>query len=222
MSSDKAHSHTLRFAALLVFCFSIGGYVSARLTSAAGDSPPAAVAEQEADEAQAIAAFNDAFLVFSHPRCMNCHPAGNAPLQGDDGHPHAFRVQRGPDGAGIAAERCSNCHQAANLAGPHMPPGAPFPPEARESPFAPRWRLPSNKTPMVFQSRTAGQLCRQLKDPGQNGGLSLNQLINHVESDPLVLWGFDPGEGRTKPPLGHAEFVHKITEWVNKGGACPQ
>ena len=77
-------------------------------------------------------------------------------------------------------------------------------------------------TPMVFQGRTAAQLCRQLKDPGQNGGLSLEQLVHHVESDPLVLWGFDPGEGRSRPPLGHAEFVQKIIEWVNKGGACPQ
>src|SRR5262249_15556020 len=147
MDFERRTPPASRFVALLAFCLLLGGYASSRLSSAAADDDTVMPADsvQTTDEAKAIAAFNAAFLVFSHPRCMNCHPAGNAPLQGDDSHPHAFRVQRGPDGAGITAERCSNCHQAANLAGPHMPPGAPFPPEARESPLAPRRRLPSTK-----------------------------------------------------------------------------
>ena len=231
MSSYEPHSCALRFAALTAFCLVVGGYAGTRLSAAEADRDaviPAVApqttgtAAQTTDEPGAIAAFNAAYSVLSHPRCVNCHPSGTAPLQGDDGHPHAFRVRRGPDGGGIAAERCSNCHQAANLAGAHMPPGAPFPLEAKESPFTPRWRLPSSQTPMVFQGRTAAQLCRQLKTPGQNGGLSLDQLVHHVQSDPLVLWGFDPGEGRTRPPLSHAEFVQRIIEWVSKGGACPQ
>jgi hypothetical protein len=180
------------------------------------------VAENETDEGASIAAFSAAYSVFSHPRCVNCHPAGSAPLQGDDSHPHAFRVQRGADGGGLPALRCSNCHQSANVPGAHMPPGAAFPPEAKEPPFKPRWHLPSQQTPLVFEGRTVAQLCRQLKDPRQNGGLSLEQLIKHVTSDPLVLWGWDPGDGRTKPPISHAEFVQKIAEWVNKGAACPK
>src|SRR5882672_10047720 len=75
------------------------------------------------DEAASRAAFLDAYKVFMHPRCMNCHPAGNAPLQGDDSHLHAQNVQRGSDGKGLYALKCANCHQEKNLPGANMPPG---------------------------------------------------------------------------------------------------
>jgi hypothetical protein len=75
---------------------------------------------------------------------------------------------------------------------------------------------------MIFQGRTPSQLCLQLKDPRQNGGLTAEQLIHHVGSDPLVLWGWNPGEGRSKPPLSHDEFVEKIKEWLGNGAACPR
>ena len=48
-------------------------------------------------------AFIKAYSVLMHPRCMNCHPAGDAPLQGDDSHVHAMNVKRGPDGKGLYA-----------------------------------------------------------------------------------------------------------------------
>ena len=31
--------------------------------------------------------------VLQHPRCMNCHPLGDAPLQGDASAPHAQNVR---------------------------------------------------------------------------------------------------------------------------------
>src|SRR5262245_39403671 len=70
--------------------------------------------------------FMKAYAVFMHPRCKNCHPAGDTPLQGDDSHVHdLLRLRRGVDGNGIYAMRCNNCQQAANSPGPHTPPGAP-------------------------------------------------------------------------------------------------
>ena len=63
--------------------------------------------------------------VLRHPRCMNCHSKGDFPRQGDDGHPHTMNVRRGPAGMGVTAEKCSTCHQDHNLAGAHLPPGAP-------------------------------------------------------------------------------------------------
>ena len=30
-----------------------------------------------------------------------------------------------------------------------------------------------------------------------------------------------PGDGRTLPPLRHAEFVRKMDEWLKNGAACP-
>jgi hypothetical protein len=40
--------------------------------------------------------------------------------------------------------------------------------------------------------------------------------------DPLVGWGWNPGEGRTLPPLSRAEFARDISQWVEKGAACPE
>lgn len=104
-----------------------------------------------------------------------------------------------------------------------MPPGAPNVLSDGSLDFTmPRWRLPSAKTPMIFQGRTAAELCRQLKNPQENGGLSAERLIHHVSNDPLVLWGWDPGEGRRTPPLTHDQFVASVREWLDNGGACPK
>ncbi|HEY3130269.1 MAG TPA: hypothetical protein VGL91_12490, partial [Acidobacteriota bacterium] len=141
------------------------------------------------DDAAARAAFLAAAPVFTHPRCQNCHPAGEAPLQGDDSHPHAQSVKRGLHGKGKYGMKCDACHQLANLPGVHMPPGAP------------NWHLPPPQMRMVFVGKTPGELCSQLKDPSRNGGKTINQIIEHVTSDKLVGWGWNPGEGRATPPL---------------------
>ncbi len=76
-----------------------------------------AYAQTAADAAASARAFVKASQVFFHPRCVNCHPAGDAPLQGDESRPHAMNVKRGPDGQGTKGVRCSNCHQTKNLPG---------------------------------------------------------------------------------------------------------
>jgi len=201
----------------------IGSLVGIALIGGSGK----AVVAQSRNDADARAAFMEAFKVFSHARCVNCHPAGNAPLQGEDSRPHAsLRLRRGADGHGVFAIKCGNCHQAQNQSGLHMPPGAPYPlidgAEDQAHQGEPRWHLPSAATPMVFERRTPGQLCRQLLDKTKNGGLTPEQLVHHVNNDPLVLWGWNAGEGRSAPPLSHAEFVRKVEEWLDKGRACPR
>jgi hypothetical protein len=173
-------------------------------------APPDEPNKEAAQAALSRAAFKAAYPVFMHPRCMNCHPNGNVPLQGDDSRPHAQNVKRGPDGKGKYALKCANCHQERNTPGENMPPGNP------------NWHLPPPETPMVFQGRSAADLARQLKDPKQNGGKTLEQLLKHVSEDKLVLGGWDPGDGRTKPPLSHAEFVKAMREWIDKGAAIPE
>jgi hypothetical protein len=150
--------------------------------------------------------FNDVARVLQSPRCMNCHPAGDAPLQSDQSRPHKQNIKRVFSSLGGT---CKTCHQDANLPGAHMPPGAPG------------WRMPPAETPMVFQGKSPAQLCVDLKDPNKNGHRSLNDLIHHVSADPLVLWGFNPGVGRTAPPLSHAAFVTRVTDWVALGAPCP-
>src|SRR6202041_1836202 len=153
------------------------------------------------------AAFLRAWTVFDSPRCKNCHPAGDAPLQGDDSHVHIQNVKRGPDGHGLYGMRCDTCHQAANLPGAHMPPGNP------------KWSLPPAKMKMVFVGRPAGELCRQIKNPKQNGGRSLEALMDHIGNDDLVGWGGNPGDGPTPPPLTRPETVAQLKIWIDGGAA---
>jgi len=155
-------------------------------------------------------AFLQVYKVFTSPRCQNCHPPGDAPLQGDDSHVHLQNVKRGKDGLGVYGMRCNTCHQSANLLGEHMPPGSP------------KWLLPSPDHKMVFVGRSAAQLCRQLNDAKQTGGRSLQQLLEHVSSDALVGWAWNPGTGRTPPPLSHSETVAQMKIWIDGGAACPQ
>ena len=170
----------------------------------------AAASAYKSDAAAAQAAFSRAWTDFDSPRCRNCHPSGDAPLQGDDGHVHIQDVKRGSDGKGVYGMKCSTCHQAANLPGANMPPGNP------------KWSLPPANMKMVIQGETAGQFCRQLKDPAKNGHRTLAQIIEHVSSDDLVGWGWNPGDGRTLPPLSRPEFVAVMKTWVDNGAACPQ
>jgi hypothetical protein len=163
------------------------------------------------DAAASRAAFLAAYPVFMHPRCMNCHPAGDVPLQGEDSHLHLQNVKRGPDGRGLYALKCKNCHQDKNLPGENMPPGHP------------EWHLPPANMPMVFQGKSPAELARQLKDPKQNGGKTLEEIIHHVSHDSLVIEsGWNPAQGKSKPSLGHAEFASKMREWADKGAAVPE
>jgi hypothetical protein len=105
--------------------------------------------------------------------------------------------------------RC-NCHQLANLPGRDMPPGNPD------------WHLPPPAMKMVFQGKSPRELARQLKDPNRNGHKTLDEILHHVAEDTLVLAGWNPGDGRTKPPLSHDEFVRTMREWVDKGAVEPE
>jgi len=165
-------------------------------------------AQEAGDAAASARAFAAGAPIFFHPRCMNCHPAGDAPLQGDWSRPHAMNVKRGPNGMGANGLWCSACHQSTNLLGAHMPPGSPG------------WQLPFRDLPMVFEKKTPGDLCRQLKDPSQNGNRTPAEVVEHLRT-PLVLWGWNPGEGRKPIPMPHEEFLKYMTEWLNKGAACP-
>ncbi len=162
-----------------------------------------------AEEAKAIAAFNAVADVFTHPRCKNCHAAGEGPTQGDEGRPHDMKVVRGATGRGAGGTRCNNCHQLTNGVGEKAAPGSPD------------WRMPPPETPMIFANKTPKEICNQIKDPAQNGNRTLEDLIRHVKEDPRIQWSWNPGSKRTPAPRTHQEFIDKITEWINQGAACP-
>jgi cytochrome c5 len=172
-----------------------------------GVSLPARPAKQDTEASRA--AFLQVYRVLTSPRCQNCHPEGDAPLQGDDSHVHLQNVKRGNDGHGVYGMRCDTCHQTKNLPGEHMPPGNP------------KWSLPSPRQKMVFVGRSPRELCIQLKDPKQNGGRTLAMLLDHVANDDLVGWAWNPGDGRTLPPLSRVETAAQMKAWVEGGAACP-
>jgi hypothetical protein len=176
---------------------------------AAVAAPAASVAPQADPVAQAKDAWPIIYAVLQHPRCANCHPAGDRPLVGDDSQPHPQNVQRGPGGHGVAAMRCDTCHQTSNLDGPHLPPGAP------------NWHLPTPGQPLVFVGKSSQELCEQLRDPARNGGKTPEQLFEHMNSDPLVLWGWDPGPGREPVSTSHEKLVWALKVWIDGGCGCP-
>ena len=161
------------------------------------------------DSIESVKAFMKVYKVLMSPRCMNCHPAGDAPLQGDDSKIHTMDVVRGPDGKGLYAAKCSNCHQPANVPGQHTPPGNP------------KWQLPPADMKMVFQGKTARQLAMQIMNYKQNGHKNKEQLIEHAR-DTLVKAAWNMGEGRVPPPMSYTAFVNVWDTWIKKGGYAPK
>jgi len=161
------------------------------------------------DSIESVKAFMEVYKVLMSPRCMNCHPAGDVPLQGDDSHLHTMFPRRGNDGKGVYAMKCSNCHQPYNIPGLHTPPGHPD------------WHLPPANMKMVFQGRTPNQLAKQIVNPKLNGNKTLDRLIQHAD-DGLVLVAWNPGDGRTLPPLSHEAFKKAWITWIKKGAYAPR
>jgi hypothetical protein len=193
--------------------FFIAGLIFAMCIAELWLSRPAVAAEPP--NVASTASSNDGTLftafvpVLRHPRCMNCHSKGDYPRQGDDSHPHTMNIRRGPAGFGVTAVHCSTCHQDHNLGEAHLPPGAPA------------WHLPSPSMPMIWEGLTDAQLCQSIKDPKQNKGRNLDQLVEHLTEDKLVAWGWNPGIGRTPVPIPHDEFSAKVKQWQSAGAPCP-
>jgi hypothetical protein len=156
---------------------------------------------------RSIALFTEAGKVIQHPRCVNCHPAGDRPLQGDDGHLHLPLVLRGAGGFGMVGMQCPTCHQSANF----DPGGVPG---------HPTWHLAPIE--MAWAGKSLGEICAQIKNPDRNGGMSLDKLVHHMAEDTLVGWGWQPGAGRTPAPGTQQEFGALIRAWVDNGAACPE
>jgi cytochrome c5 len=206
-ATNSASSHASLHRVLAILGLSV---CTALVAASIVAGPPQPKPPAKPDAAASRAAFLQIYRVLVSPRCQNCHSAGDAPLQGDDSHVHLQDVKRGKDGHGVYGMRCDTCHQSTNLPGDHMPPGNP------------KWSFPSPELKMVFVGRSPAELCKQIKDPKQNGGRNLQALFDHIAKDDLVGWGWNPGDGRTLPPLNRAETVAQLKIWIDGGAACPE
>jgi hypothetical protein len=158
-------------------------------------------------KARSVALFAEAGRVIQHPRCVNCHPAGDRPFQGTNPHPHQPKVIRGVDGMGAIGMRCMTCHGQANF-DPGRVPGHP------------QWHLAPIE--MAWEGKSLGEICEQIKDPGRNGGKSMDELVHHMAEDSLVGWGWAPGAGREPVPGTQKEFGALIKAWAETGAVCPK
>jgi hypothetical protein len=176
-------------------------------TAAADDLRPAADFSGITDaHERAVALFEEAGKVITHPRCVNCHPASDRPTQGETMHPHDPWVVRGADGHGAPGLRCNTCHHAANF-DPARVPGHPM------------WHLAPIE--MAWQGKTLGQICEQIKDTARNGNKDMAALVKRMAEDSLVGWGWSPGEGRAPVPGTQAQFGDLIKAWAEAGADCP-
>jgi hypothetical protein len=144
--------------------------------------------------------------VLKSPRCINCHPAGNSPHQGDEARVHDFGVTRGPADRGAPGMNCSTCHRERNQ-------------EASGVPGASHWQLAPLS--MAWEGLSDTELCRVLLERSKNGGRTLADLVRHMTDDALVKWAWAPGGERAPPPIAHEEFLELIDAWATKGAACP-
>lgn len=161
------------------------------------------VTDARADDRDLFAPLGE---VFRHPRCVNCHVMDDVPRQGDTARPHAQGVRGGPMGEGMPGLPCRACHGQANAI-------------TGDVPGAPKWRLPP--VTMGWTGLTDGAICRAVTDPATNGGHSVEVMGQHLEHDPLVRWGFEPGGNRAPVPLRYEPFVEAVRAWVAAGGPCP-
>lgn len=167
------------------------------------------------DPSESPATVEDPFAqmmqVVSHKRCVNCHPAGDRPHQGEDSHEHRFGVQRGLDGHGLATLQCGTCHQASNN-------------QLSGVPGAPHWHLAPRS--MGWEGMTPIEIAQAMTDPARNGGRSIEEIEHHLTEDPLVLWVFEPGvdhEGkpREKPPISKEAYIKAVKAWIANGAQIP-
>src|ERR1700675_4010547 len=181
------------------------GYAASQTTSNTLASPESFEAIRDT-ETRSAAMFTELGRGLTHPRCVNCHPAGDRPHQGNEGRLHQPPVARGADGHGLPAMRCSSCHQAANF-DPGRVPGHP------------EWHLAPRE--MAWEGKTLGEICAQIKDRERNGGRSLEDLVHHIGTDTLVGWAWSPGPGRRPAPGTQKQAGALVEAWVQAGAVCP-
>ncbi len=194
-----------RAARIALASLGAAGIMSAA-AGAADLKAPADFATVTDQTARGKAMFAEIGRVLQHPRCMNCHPAGDRPTQGETMHPHEPPVLRGDANIGVPGMRCTTCHQAGNV-------------DHAEVPGHPKWHLAPIE--MAWQGKSLGDICRQIKDPARNGGMTLAALEKHMAEDDLVGWGWNPGKGREPAPGTQKSFGLLFSAWLADGGHCP-
>ena len=194
--------------ALLLAGFGSAEWVFAQARTLAGPEQFADIADERERAAQI---FTEMGKVLQHPRCVNCHPKGDSPLQGDEMVQHEPPVYRGDGGIGVTGMRCFTCHSAENVE---------FVGAEGSIPGHDVWTLAPAS--MAWEDQSLAAICVQIKDKSRNGGKTLAELHEHNANDGLVGWGWHPGEGREPAPGDQATFGALTKAWIDAGAHCPE
>src|SRR6478672_806689 len=95
MTLRKTYFNRSRAFTILSIVFSVIVLMSFGINNGAKNNNPG---NDKKDSVASVKAFMQVYKVLMSPRCMNCHPAGDVPLTGDDSHLHNMTPQRGKDG----------------------------------------------------------------------------------------------------------------------------
>jgi hypothetical protein len=166
--------------------------------------PLSAFADIADDTQRARALFVEIGKVIQHPRCVNCHPRTERPLQGEDGALHQPLVVRGAGGMGAAGMVCITCHNVENF---------------RNVPGHPRWHLAPAE--MAWEGKSLTEICEQIKDRERNGGKTLAELGAHMANDALVAYGWRPPAHLEPAPGDQQRFGQLFHAWLEAGAHCP-
>jgi hypothetical protein len=178
---------------------------NARSSSPSATLQPLSAFVAIADDTQrARALFAEIGKVIQHPRCVNCHPRTDRPLQGEAGALHQPLVVRGAGGMGAAGMVCITCHNADNF---------------RNVPGHPRWHLAPAE--MAWEGKSLTAICEQIKDRERNGGKTLAELGAHMANDTLVAYGWSPPAHLEPAPGNQQQFGQLFHAWLEAGAHCP-
>ncbi len=167
---------------------------------------PKTVAVTENKE-KSLEDFKVILSVLKNPRCINCHPSGDVPLQGNDQHLHRPLIVRGVADYGPAAVHCNACHHEENNIYANVP-------------GAPKWVVAPRS--MGWVGLTDEQIGEALMNKTKNGGRSPKDLVQHMGFDSLVIWAWHPGEGRTPIPIPLEDFRKILFDWLATGAYVPK
>lgn len=166
-----------------------------------------------------LAAWENIYAVFSHPRCSNCHvderniPMWSGPSYGEAG-PHGMNINADESRMGFESIPCFTCHGQSQVfdTAPHAPPVTGHP-----------WML----APVAFAwyGKDSRAICEQVRDPDRNGGRDGADLVEHIlhdaESRAFITWGFNPGGGREPAPGSMQDHLNDMIAWTSAGMPCP-
>ena len=152
------------------------------------------------------AMFTEIAKVLTHPRCMNCHPAGEHALQGA-GREHNPQVWRHNAETGAIGTTCSACHTEANVT---LHEGASY----KSIPGHPRWELAPKS--MAWEGKSIGDICRQVKDVTATAGAT-SRCCTSIS--PRTIWS--PGAGiRARAVSGRRARRKKPASWSRHGSTA--